>query len=122
MANNQINITLDLDKDRLVEIIMNEVESKLCEEFKKNARELILKERWSVRTRYSEATKYDLKDWVSEAIKEAILEYKDDIIKAAAHELSNSMRHSKTVREAFGEELIAAFNAELENENGKART
>lgn len=116
MANgNQLVITLDLNKDRLVEIISDNVEEKLCEEFRKNARDLILKERWATRTRYSEATKYDLKDWIQEAIKITILEdCKEDIIKAAAHELANSMRHSKAIRDRFGEELIAALNEELD--------
>lgn len=106
MANvNTLVLTLNLDKDRLTEVITDRVEEELCTEFKANVRDLILKNRWGYRITYSEATSYDLKDWVAEAIKDAILEYKDDIIKAAAHELCGSMRRSKLVREKFGAEL-----------------
>jgi len=110
MANaNALVLTLDLNKDRLTEIITDRVEEELCKEFKANARDLILKNRWSVRTRYSDAGAYELKDWVMDAImdtiKEAVLEYKEDIIAAAAHDLADSMRRSKLVREKFGDIL-----------------
>ena len=111
-TDDKIVISMGLNATRLEEQIAKVVEDRLFGEFTKNARDIIMKDKYyNARTRYSDTTKSDLKDWVVDIFKEFMVENREEIIQAAAKELAKSMQRSKPVRERFcdilGEELDA---------------
>lgn len=57
------------------------------------------------RTTYFGESKFH--DWAADIFREYLNENKDLIVKEAAHQLADSMRRSKTVREKFGDLLEA---------------
>lgn len=102
---NYLQIVMDLDKDQLAQEITAKVENDLTTEFRASARDLIMKDTgWSSyygTTRYSKAEKSEVKPWVIELIKDGMEPYRNDIVKAAAHELAESMRRSSKIRNEF---------------------
>ena len=63
------------------------------------------------RTTYFGESKFH--DWAADIFREYLNENKDLIIKEAAHQLADSMRRSKTVRERFGDLLEAEIDNNL---------
>lgn len=109
---NKIVITMGLNSSALTKEIADVVTNRLQIEFEKNARDLIMKKNYSYYsgpTRYSDANRSDLKDWVIDVMKEFFQENREAIIQESAKNLAASMMKSKTVREKYmdilGEEM-----------------
>ena len=101
---NKIVITMGLNSPALTKEIADVVMNRLQIEFEKNARDLIMKKNYSFYsgpTRYSDANRSDLKDWVIDVMKEFFQENREDIIRESAKNLAASMMKSKTVREKY---------------------
>lgn len=63
------------------------------------------------RTTYFGESKFQ--EWAVDIFKEFLNENKNEIIKEAAHQLAESMKRSKTVREKFGDLLEAEIDKGL---------
>ena len=95
---NQMILTLDLDKTAFKNEIERRCKIEVVEEAKKEIKKAIYKPSYSYG--YS-SSKGNLDTWIVDFLKDLIKENKDEIIAAAARELSESMRKSKIVREKF---------------------
>ena len=111
-TDDKIVISMGLNATALEKQIAKVVEDRLVNEFTKNARDIIMKDKYyNARTRYSDTTKSDLKDWIIDIFKEFMRDNREEIIQAAAKELAKSMQKSKPVRERFCDVLEEELNA-----------
>ena len=111
-TDDKIVISMGLNATALEKQIAKVVEDRLTNEFTKNARDIIMKDKYyNARTRYSDTTKSDLKDWIIDIFKEFMRDNREEIIQAAAKELAKSMQRSKPVRERFCDVLEEELNA-----------
>lgn len=102
----RLNIEVDLDGEKLAKEIAENAEKRIVDEITNVARKLIFVNRYyNTHYSYDQANEYDLKDWITDAIKEAVNDSKDQIVERAAEKLADSMRRSKPVRERFCELL-----------------
>lgn len=101
---NKISIEMAIPSS-LIRNISETASKEAIAEIKKQVESEIFK-----RTTYFGESKFQ--DWAADIFREYLNENKDEILKEAAHQLADSMRRSKTVREKFGDLL----EAEVANE------
>ena len=89
--------------DSLIRNISETASKEAVAEIKKQVESEIFK-----RTTYFGESKFH--DWAADIFREYLNENKDLIVKEAAHQLADSMRRSKTVRERFGDLLEAEID------------
>lgn len=94
---NKLSIEMTIP-DNLIRNISEVAGKEAIAEIKRQATNEIFKQN----THYGESR---FQDWTIDIFKEFLNENKDTIIKEAAHQLADSMRRSKTVRERFGDLL-----------------
>ena len=94
---NKLTIEMAIPND-LIQTISKEASKEAIAEIKKQVENEIFK-----RTTYFGESKFQ--DWAADIFKEFLNENKEIIIKEAAHQLADSMRRSKTIRERFGDLL-----------------
>lgn len=94
---NKLSIEMTIP-DNLIRNISEVAGKEAIAEIKRQATNEIFKQN----TYYGESR---FQDWTIDIFKEFLNENKDTIIKEAAHQLADSMRRSKTVRERFGDLL-----------------
>ena len=102
---NKISIEMAIPNN-LIRNISETASKEAIVEIKKQVESEIFK-----RTTYFGESKFQ--DWAADIFKEFLNENKEIIIKEAAHQLSDSMKRSKTVREKFGDLLEAEIDNSL---------
>lgn len=102
---NKLSIEMTIP-DNLIRNISEVAGKEAIAEIKRQATNEIFKQN----THYGESR---FQDWTIDIFKEFLNENKDTIIKEAAHQLADSMRRSKTVREKFGDLLGAEIDNNL---------
>lgn len=104
-ADNEIQITASINGTVLANYISEQAEKLLVDELKAQAKKILFNRYYNSRYSSSDPGRIDLTEWIRDEIKEIFRENREEIIKAAARELADSMRRSKPVRERFCDEL-----------------
>lgn len=102
---NKIQITAAIDGTILAAYISEQAEKLLVDELRAQAKKILFNRYYNSRYSSSDPGRIDLTEWIRDEIKEIFRENREEIIKAAARELADSMRRSKPVRERFCDEL-----------------
>ena len=97
-TSNQMTLVMDIDGTKIKDDIERRVRSEVVELTKKEIHRSIFRPTYSTGYSYENAP---LQEWIREFVKQIIVDEKENIIKEAAHELADSMRRSKPVRERF---------------------
>ena len=105
IADNKIQITASINGTVLANYISEQAEKILVDELKAQAKKILFTRYYSRGYSSSDPGRMDLTEWIRDEIKEIFRENREEIIKAAARELADSMRRSKPVRERFCDEL-----------------
>ncbi len=102
---NKLSIEMAIP-DNLIRNISETAGKEIIAEIKMQVESEIFKRK----THYGESR---FQEWAADIFKEFLNENKEIIIKEAAHQLADSMRRSKTVRERFGDLLEAEIDNNL---------
>lgn len=102
---NKISIEMAIPNN-LIRNISETASKEAIAEIKKQVESAIFKGK----TYYGESK---FQEWAVDIFKEYLNENKNEIIKEAAHQLAESMKRSKTVREKFGDLLEAEIDNDL---------
>lgn len=102
---NKLSIEMAIPSN-LIRNISETVSKEAISEIKKQVESEIFKRK----TYYGESK---FQEWAVDIFKEFLNENKNEIIKEAAHQLAESMKRSKTVREKFGDLLKAEIDNSL---------
>ena len=105
ITDNKIQITASIDGTVLAKVISDQAERELVDSLKDYVRKTLYTRYYNTRYSSLDPGLSDLNSWIVDEIKDILKENKDEIIKSAAHELADSMRRSKPVREKFCDEL-----------------
>jgi histone H3/H4 len=99
---NKLSIEMTIP-DSLIQNISETASKEAISEIKKQVESEIFKRK----TYYGESK---FQEWAIDIFKKFLNENKNEIIKEAAHQLAESMKRSKTVREKFGDLLEAEID------------
>lgn len=98
-----IHVAFDFDDDAVKKRLEDTVERDVKENIKQYViDEIFEKHSWG-RNTHADPTMDPIKDWVRDYIKELVAEHKEDICRAAAHEIVESMSKSKKWKEMIVE-------------------
>ena len=109
-TDNKIQITASINGTVLAKYISEQAEKLLVDELKAQAKKILFNRYYNSGYSPSDPGRMDLTEWIRDEIKEVLKESREEIIKAAARELADSMRRSKPVRERFCDELGEEFD------------
>lgn len=105
-----LNIAFDFDDNAIKEKVERDAFNEVVKKLREDVNKSLLGEYWN-----RDAT-YNLRQLVSNKVDDIIREHKEDIIKAAAMEVANSIRRTKKCREVIEALLTEGGTSTNDNE------
>ena len=98
-----VNIAFDFDDERVKKILEDTTVDKVQKDIKQAIIDELFEKRVWERNSHADPEKDPLSGWARDYIRELITEYKEDICRAAANEIAESMSKSKKWKELIVE-------------------
>ena len=97
MTNHILNISLDMDTERIQKIVEDQAARQIIQDIRGEVEKTLFEHRWGYETDSGQRT--GLRDFLVQRFNEFLTENKEDIIEAAAKQLCEKLYRSKAFTE-----------------------